>query len=105
MLAGLRSKLPGELVQEFADATDIISAGLPMDAIFADLAGSPEAVKAQLLSDSTLYKLLAATRRALIDAGIQPEVIASMLRTVEPFRSQWDHVEGLLERLESEDAS
>ena len=94
------SHLPDELKPAFSRLIQALSAGLPMDAIFADLAGNPESVKTEDLSDAQLHNLLAITYAGLAATGIHQEQIPSMLRVAEPFRSHWERTEMLLDQVE-----
>jgi hypothetical protein len=93
---GFTNDLPDYLKDGFRKLLDGISSGIPMDAIFADLAGTPEAVKSAAITDDTLRSLFNQTWQALVESGIQSAIIPGMLRVVEPFRSNWDRVERML---------
>jgi hypothetical protein len=67
-----------------------------MDALFADLAGSPELVKVGGLEDSALIEVAKATVRALRSKGTDLETILALCRVAEPFRSSWDRSESIL---------
>lgn len=96
------AQLPEDLHKDFAQVLQAISAGLPIDAIYADLAASPESVRVERLADDTLEDLLAITYSGFLSAGFDSEELPGLLRAVEPFRSNWDRVEALLENLSSE---
>jgi hypothetical protein len=68
-----------------------------MDALFADLASSPESVHGEELPDESLQSLLGITITGLLNAGVEMEMIPNTLRVTEPFRSNWDRIETLLE--------
>jgi hypothetical protein len=96
LVVNLLERLPSGLKQELADFCEIVSAALPVDAIFADLAGTPEAVIAEKLNDEALSRLLELTVDALMAAGASEESIPSLLLSLEPFRSHSERVETLL---------
>jgi hypothetical protein len=96
LLSGLSDDLAPDLSRRFGEFCEIVSSALPMDAIFADLAGEPECVVAQQLSDEALSHLLDVTLTALVAAGASPETVPSILRNLEPFRSHQDRVDELL---------
>lgn len=98
-LVAFNASLPDPLRRDFEQVLYLVSAGLPMDSIFADLAGSPEQVKPKSLDDATLESLFAATWAALRVREISEAAIPEMLRAVEPFRSNWDRTEVLIERI------
>jgi hypothetical protein len=100
VLAKFGLSLPEELKEGFRQLMDAIAAALPMDAIFADLAGSPEAVANQTLTPSSLQSVLEVTYAGLTAAGVMEEHIPRMLQVAEPFRSHWDLTETLLEQIQ-----
>jgi hypothetical protein len=75
---------------------NIISAALPMDGIFADLAASPEQIENQKVEDDELRTLVKTTYQDFALRGFAADVIADFLRIAEPFRSNWDRTESLL---------
>jgi hypothetical protein len=98
-LRTFRETLPAHAAVEFDRVIQVIAAGLPTDAIFADLAGAPEQVKPEPLDDSTLESLFAETWTALRKRGFSTDMIPAMLQAAEPFRSNWDRTEDLIERI------
>lgn len=100
ILSAFRARLTQELDEEFTRVLQAIGAGLPMDAIFADLAGTPESVKTETIEDASLKKLLDTTCTGLIAAGIPRTVISEMLHITEPFRSHWARTEVLFDTLD-----
>lgn len=99
VLVAFGGTLPAHLRSDFDRLLQAIAAGLPTDAIFADLAGAPEQVKPAPLDDPALESLFAATWSALRERGLGADMIPTMLRVVEPFRSNWDRTETLVERI------
>ncbi len=97
ILANFRARLSPDLAAAYDRVRRQVSAALPMDAIFADLAGSPEAVKAEALDDDSLKECVEATVAKLTDAKIDATLIPRMLHSIEPFRSNWDRAEGMLD--------
>ncbi len=97
VLATFNDALPSHLRSDFERLIQAIAAGLPTDAIFADLAGAPEQVKPAPLDDAALESLFGTTWSALRNRGLGADVIPAMLRVVEPFRSNWDRTEALVE--------
>jgi hypothetical protein len=96
VLEGFRGRLPQGLQDDFTRVLEGIGAAIPMDAIFADLAGSPESVKNDALSDDSLRSLVAVTYGKLVASGIDRELIPHMLKSAEPFRSDWERTEMIL---------
>lgn len=96
-IRSFRDVLPDDRQGEFSRVLQAVGAGLPLDAIFADLAGTPECVKSDDMSDDDLRALLDATIVSLLASNTSKTLIPDMLRVVEPFRSAWDRTEELLE--------
>jgi hypothetical protein len=96
VVLGFGSQLSPELKGEFAQFVKVIAAALPMDAIFADLAGTPEGVINEVLAPDSLKTVLETTYAGLVAAGVSEQHIPRMLMVTEPFRSQWDLTETLL---------
>jgi hypothetical protein len=102
IISGFHADLPEDLRGDFARTLQVISAALPMDALFADLANSPDSVRGEPLPEQSLRSLLRTTVTGLRAAGVPAEVIPDTLRVTEPFRSNWDSVEALLEESRGE---
>jgi Histidine kinase-, DNA gyrase B-, and HSP90-like ATPase len=98
ILARFHDKLPESMREEFLRTIQAASAALPMDALFADLASSPENVRGVEVDDDSLASMLETTIDSLEKAGITREMILQSLRVAEPFRSAWDRTETLIEK-------
>ncbi len=97
VLTAFRARLPEDIAEEFNRLTRVIAAALPMDVIFADLAGAPESVKPEAIADDDLARCVKETFMGLTAAGVNADLIPEMLRRAEPFRSNWDRTEALLD--------
>jgi len=93
------TRLPESLRSDYARLLQAIGSALPMDGIFADLAASPEAVKTETVSDETLRDFLAVTWAGFVEHGFEQEQIHDLLSRVEPFRSNWDRTEPMIDQL------
>lgn len=98
------SRLPQELKKEFLGIVELAETTLPMDAIFADLGDTPENVAGAVTTDETLRHTIVTTVNQLRKSEIQMDVILEMLRSAEPFRSNWERTEELLSLLVPEEA-
>jgi hypothetical protein len=99
VLQAFEESLPEGIRADYWRLLQAIGAALPMDAVFADLAGSPEDVKSESLSDDLLRSLLETTLVGMRSYGIKEDSIPEMLRTTEPFRSEWERVDAMLESM------
>jgi len=104
VLIDFRSRLPADLQDDFRRVIELVSAALPMDALFADLGGDPEQVRGNQVSDETLAHAVRVARGQLTAAGVSLEDITDMLSVTEPFRSNWEQVAGMLSELAEEQA-
>jgi hypothetical protein len=91
--------LPSEAALRFQQVVHAASAGLPMDALYADLAGTPQAVQAERLTDDAFRDLIVNTVESLRAGGVDFNTTVEMMRVAEPFRSSWDRTEELLEEI------
>jgi hypothetical protein len=98
ILDAFHADLPEALRNQFNRTLRAISAALPMDALFADLASSPESVRGETVADDALASLFAITISGLLKAGVKEELVPDTLRVTEPFRSNWDRTEALLDQ-------
>ncbi len=104
LVAAFRAQLPADVHTEFARLLQAIGSGLPMDAIFADLAGTPEIVKGESIPEESLRHFLETTYAGLVAYGISREQIPQMLRVAEPFRSNWYQTEPLIDEIARDSA-
>lgn len=104
LIRDFRERLEGSsLAAEFDRLLEGIGAALPMDALFADLAGEPDSVRGQHASEETLRHLVEITAAILRSNGISIDNIRTMMRVAEPFRSGWELAERYLDELLMED--
>lgn len=101
VLSIFRHSLPSEFKASFDQLMLAVSASIPLDAIFADLASAPESVRGEALDDETLESMLLVTIGSLAERGFDPETVRQVLRVTEPFRSAWERTETLLDRGEA----
>jgi hypothetical protein len=95
LLTDFSNHLTSDLRAQFKQLLVAISASLPMEMLFADLAGSPEDVAATPVPLDTLDLILGATLRALGVTDRPDAQVVDLLRRTEPFRSHWEHCEQL----------
>lgn len=81
--------LTDDLSRQFVRVIEIAGAALPLDAVFADISGDPEKVGGEVMSEEALKHAVLATFRQLSAAGIPSPEIREMMRTNEPFQSNW----------------
>lgn len=103
VVTDFRQQLPDDLVPDFERLLRTMSSALPLDIIFADLAGEPETVQQSAISPEDLSRAFAVTLAGLLSHGVKPSQVPDMLRRAEPFRSNWEQVETLLSDLTQDD--
>ncbi len=99
------SRLPEGMKGDFSRLVELAGSTLPMDALFADLGGTPEKVTGNTISEETLLYTLITTVKRLRETGVQQENISDMLKLAEPFRSNWQLTERMLDELVLEEES
>lgn len=99
MVAEFSSRLPDGLKADFLRVLEVAGSALPMDALFADLGNSPNKVAGNSISDESLHQALQAAVKRLKDGQVGLPEIKEVLQFVEPFRSNWERTEPLLEQL------
>jgi len=91
-----------DLQRKFGDILEIMGSALPMDTLFADLGGEPDKVGGNKLSDEALGHAVTITVAQLQGSGLRMTEIRQMLPFAEPFRSNWDRAEALIEQMNAE---
>jgi hypothetical protein len=102
VLADFKKRLPSELHSDFAQVLALASSSIPVDALFADISSDPEKVSGDKLSESDLGQIAETTFRHLSSSGLSKKDILDMLQVTEPFRSNWDAVQTMIERMKEQ---
>lgn len=95
-------RLPEELRQGFRNCVSLIGAGLPMEALHADMMGQAEAVRADDADEGALDQAVRSLVPHLMEQGISFSGIRTMLKSNEMFRGSWKNVEAILDQMETE---
>jgi hypothetical protein len=90
------------LRKEFEEILEVVESTLPMDALFADLGGQPDKVGGSMVSDETLSHAVAVTVAQLRESGLRMAEIRQMLPFAEPFRSNWERAESMIDQMSVE---
>jgi hypothetical protein len=80
----------------------VIESGLPLDALFVDLAGSPAETHTPLLEDEGLRELVRTIITSNKERGFSVDETAQLLQVIDPFKSQWAQVGPLIELFRKE---
>lgn len=98
-LAAFIESLPGDQQTQFNRVVEIIGAAIPIDALFADVSAWPADVAGAEMSHDAMEFAVRTTFERLNASGIDAARIAEMLQVTEPFRSNWERTQRILERL------
>ena len=92
------ARLPVELQNDFANLVGLLGSSVPVAALHADFAGSPEEVRADEVDEPALRQLAAAMVPRLVAQGIDAERVINILRQVEPFNTNWTTARTIIEK-------
>lgn len=94
--------LDEENAKKFSRILELTETALPLDMVFADVGNAPEQVGPEALSEEALAESLHTLVERLTDSGIPMPTIRDMLKTTEPYKSDWDRSEKILESMKVE---
>lgn len=99
VLKDFTERLPKDVQDEFRRVMELAGSTLPLDALFADLSGTPEKVSGEEISEEVLAMAVSSTVQALRGGMLTSAEIVEALRYVEPFRTNWNRAELLVTAL------
>jgi len=102
VVAELAGQLPEDSRAALLRVLELASAALPLDALLSDLSGEPDKVGSCDVSDPSLTHAVTTTVEHFREVGLNNEDIRDALRFAEPFRSNWNRVETLLNAIMGE---
>ena len=88
--------LPHELQEGFERCIRLLGAGLPIDALHAELVGNAESIVAMQTSESDLNQVVIDLTDALLVSHVAPDRIKDVLQHYPLLQSNWDVSEGLV---------
>ena len=95
-------KLPETLKKDFEQIMELTSATIPVDSLFSDLSATPDRLSSSM-STASLYDTVDTTLSSLLLSGLEEKQILDMLRMTEPFKSSWDDVEKIIEKIKRDE--
>jgi hypothetical protein len=101
VISGFFHDLPDEKKKQFAHVLEFIAAALPIDALYSDFGSTPELVNVHVMDDDNIKFALLGILPTLKEIYNDNEEILSVLREVEPYRSNFEYVELMLNEEES----
>ena len=96
MVADFTARLESDAEIDLLRLLEIAGSALPVDALFADMGGTPGRMGNATTSDDSLHLAAVTTFRFLTDSGEPAERALSAMRDTEPFRSNWDRTRKIL---------
>ncbi len=91
-----RDKLPEDLRSDFIRVLEVVGASIPIDSVFADTGGQPDQVMGQSISNGALDQATITSYNHLLSLGLANTDIVAILRSTEPFRSNWEVAQRML---------
>ena len=97
MVEDLTSRLESESRRDLLRLLEVAGSALPMDAIFADIGGTPDSNGNSSTSDDALHYAAVTTFSYLTESGQSAESAIEVMRDTDPFRSNWERTQAILE--------
>lgn len=88
--------LPNELQEGFERCIRLLGAGLPIDALHAELVGNAESIVAMQTSESDLNQVVIDLTEVLLNNGITQDRVRDILQSYPLLQSNWDVSERLV---------
>lgn len=88
--------LPSELRRGFFNCIALAGASLPIEALYADMASTPEKIIPDGVDEDTLSQAVEATLSVLMEAKKDIKEIMALMKDVDPFRSAWDDTQRII---------
>ena len=100
--AGFMKELAPPTEREFRKLINLVVSTLPIDALFSDMAETPENVAAPTLDEKGFIDIARFTYKTLRAGGNSREDVEKMMQSAEPFRSNWQTTKQVIDTLEHE---
>ncbi|MEM9417685.1 MAG: ATP-binding protein [Planctomycetota bacterium] len=88
--------------KRFSRILELTETALPLDMVFADVGNAPDQVGPEALSEEVLADSLHTLVARLTGSGIPMPTIKDMLKTTEPYKSDWERSKQILESMKVE---
>lgn len=96
-VAGLLAKLEGEERQDLLRVLEVSAAALPLDALFADFGDNANGLANSSVSDDALSYAAVSTFEQLTKLGRPKDEVLEIMKVAEPFRSNWDRTQLIID--------
>ena len=101
LIASFSESLDVERQRRFERLLRLVASGLPFAAMHVDVSANPEAVSSVHIGQEDLRQIVSSMWDILRGRDISPREIRDMMRSAEPFRTEWTRTVELLDELES----
>lgn len=91
-------RLSPEMQNQFGHLLDVASASLPYDTLYADFGNDVQDVTSNISSEDALQYAVEKTYENLLLSGFSRDETLAMMKAAEPFRSNWDASNTILQR-------
>lgn len=88
--------LPPDQRRSFFNCIALAGASLPIEALHADMAGTPEQIVPDSVDEDTLGQAVNATLSVLLEAKKDIKEIMALMKDVDPFRSAWNDTQRMI---------
>lgn len=105
VFADFSVRLPEDLQADFANLVGLLGSSVPVAALHADFAGSPEEVRADEVDNLALKQMAEAMVPRLLAQGTDVERVIDILRQVEPFNTNWAVARTIVEEVIASESS
>lgn len=95
----LLKKIPDNYKCLILNCIAFIGASLPIDALYADMAGMSENIEPSEIDKAALEQVLKTIMQAFLSAKKTKQEIFDLLKNVEPFRSSWKETQYFIEQI------
>ena len=103
VIAALEAELSPETSSNFRKVFELIETSIPIDTIFSDVGENPDNITKPGMTDDAIDHAFQTTVSALL-GKFSVEDLEEMLRSTEPFRSNWTRFSAEMERMKKEDS-
>ena len=101
ILSAFRARLDAGLANEFRKVLGLVVSTLPIEALYADVSASSEAVVQEPLDPEDFEEIVEATWRGLRGIGLSRDEAKARMRSAEPFHSRWAEAMRLIGALDA----
>jgi len=98
-IAGFMAPLKDDQRAQFLSLLQAIDRSFPVDAIFSDVAGQPEAISRGKVAEDSLNHLIRITCGVFREQGLSTDDIRKIMRKTEPYRSSWEATDKILNEI------